>query len=172
MCLVTFKDTLTPIKHKLGDISSTYGSIDPSHKTPHSGLDFIAPIGTKLYAPVEGVVSKVYNDETRAIGKAVFVRTEHGYQYILGHLSEVKVKTGEVVHVGDLLALSGNSGTHTTGAHVHFGVIDSKGHFVDPDKFMRMFADKVKDAFVYLVDSVSDQAIDLVQLFIQIPVAI
>ena len=54
-----------------------------------------------------------------------------GKQYVVGHLSSVKVHIGDVVHKGDLLALSGNTG-NSTAPHLHFGVFNTMGKFIDP----------------------------------------
>lgn len=114
-------------------ITAEYGAIDSVHKTPHTGIDVAVPIGTKLYAPEGGIVSRIADYGDTSLGKAVFVRTKEGYQYIFGHLSEVKVHEGERVHTGDLLAISGSSG-RSTGPHLHLGAVDKAGSFVDPSQ--------------------------------------
>jgi len=114
-----------------GTVSSGYGAVDSAHNVPHTGIDFVTPVGTKLHAPFSGTVSRVVEDPTAPIGKAVFIKMEDGRQYILGHLSDIKVSVGEHINKGDLLALSGNTG-RSTGPHVHFGAVDPSGKFVDP----------------------------------------
>lgn len=112
-------------------ITAGYGSIDSAHPTPHTGVDVALPIGSPLYAPEGGFVSRIADYGDSSLGKAVFVRTKTGHQYIFGHLSDVKVHEGERIHAGDLLALSGNTG-NSTGPHVHLGLVDKAGAFVDP----------------------------------------
>lgn len=112
-------------------ITADFGAIDSVHKTPHTGVDVGIPVGTPLYAPEGGIVSRVVDYGDASLGKGVFVRTRDGHQYILGHLSEVKVHEGERVHAGDLLALSGNTG-NSKGPHIHFGLLNKAGAFVDP----------------------------------------
>ena len=38
------------------------------------------------------------------------------------HLSDIAVKVGDVVNASQKLGVSGNTGTRTTGEHLHFGV--------------------------------------------------
>ena len=50
------------------------------------------------------------------------------------HLSKIKVKRGQYVAAGQVIAISGNSGKRTTGAHLHLAcrMGDAKGKFFDP----------------------------------------
>lgn len=114
-------------------ITAGFGDIDPAHPTPHTGIDVAVPIGTKVFAPEGGFISRVVDYGDSSLGKAVFVKTKAGYQYIFGHLSEIKVHEGDRVHAGDLLALSGSTG-NSTGPHVHMGVLNKFGAFVDPNQ--------------------------------------
>jgi hypothetical protein len=112
-------------------ITAGFGEIDGVHIRPHTGVDVAVPEGTKLFSPVDGIVSRIADYGDFSLGKAVFVKTRGGYQYIFGHLSDVKVRAGERIHSGDLLALSGNTG-NSTGPHLHVGLVDKAGAFVDP----------------------------------------
>lgn len=113
-------------------ITAGFGSIDSVHKTPHTGIDYAMPIGSKVYAPEGGIVSRIADYGDSSLGKAVFVKTKAGYQYIFGHLSDnTIVHVGERVHAGDLIALSGSTG-FSTGPHLHLGLINKAGAFVDP----------------------------------------
>jgi murein DD-endopeptidase MepM/ murein hydrolase activator NlpD len=113
----------------VGTVSAGYGSVDKVHSLPHTGIDYVVPMFTEIHAPAGGVVTKVY--ENAKIGKAVMVKMVDGKQYVLGHLSEVHTHVGKIVRKGELLALSGNSG-HSTAPHLHFGVMDVTGKFLDP----------------------------------------
>jgi len=113
-------------------ITARFGEIDSVHSAPHTGVDIALPIGSSVYSPGSGVVSRIADYGDASLGKAVFVRTGAGYQYIFGHLSEVRVRPGERVHSGELLGLSGNTG-NSTGPHLHVGAVDQTGHFVNPD---------------------------------------
>jgi murein DD-endopeptidase MepM/ murein hydrolase activator NlpD len=113
-------------------ITAGYGDIDSVHKTPHTGIDVAMPIGSNVYAPEGGIVSRIADYGNTSLGKAVFVKTRAGYQYIFGHLSEIRVHEGDRVFGGDILALSGNTG-NSTGPHVHIGMVNTAGAFVNPD---------------------------------------
>ncbi len=132
MSLVGFCDRVSTIKVPIGTVTAPYGNIDSVHRTPHTGIDLFCNENSPIYAPLGGVVSKVYDYGNTGLGKAVFVKMQDGRQYVMGHLNEIKVHAGDKVAKGDLLGLSGNTG-HSTGAHLHFGAFDSKGHFIDPE---------------------------------------
>jgi hypothetical protein len=116
---------------KIGTVSAGYGVISNVHKTPHTGIDFAVPMGTPINAPLDGVVSRIADYGNSSLGKAIFVNTHGGKQYVIGHLSEIKVKAGQLVHQGDLLALSGSSG-NSTGPHLHFGMFNALGQPMSP----------------------------------------
>jgi hypothetical protein len=112
-------------------ITSRFGEIDSAHAMPHTGVDVALPIGSNVYAPESGIVSRIADYGDVSLGKAVFMKTGSGYQYIFGHLSQVKVRVGEKIHTGEVLGLSGNTGK-STGPHLHLAAVDSHGTFVDP----------------------------------------
>lgn len=112
-------------------VTAPFGAIDSTHPTPHTGVDVALPEGSPIYAPADGIVSRIADYGDGSLGQAVFVKTQAGYQYIMGHLSKVQVHAGDRVHAGDLLALSGNTG-NSTGPHVHLGLVDKAGGFLDP----------------------------------------
>lgn len=84
----------------------------------HNGVDFPAPIGTKVKSPADGKVVKIFN--TVAGGKSLLVKHVNGWTTGYAHLSGYLVKTGDTVTQGQPIALVGNTGAHTTGAHLHF----------------------------------------------------
>lgn len=115
----------------IGTISAGYGVISTVHPTGHTGIDFAVPMKTAIYAPCDGIVSSIRDYGNSSLGKAVFIQKADGTQYVLGHLSKIKVKVGQVIHYGDLLCYSGNSG-RSTGPHVHYGEFLANGVPIDP----------------------------------------
>ena len=57
---------------------------------------------------------------------------DNGKEYITvyANIDEAKVRVGQEVKKGEIIALSGNSG-NTTGPHLHYEVIHN-GEYVDP----------------------------------------
>lgn len=86
----------------------------------HEGLDFACPIGTPIYASGNGVVEI---SETGESGYGICLNVNHsnGYRTKYAHLSQMKVRNGESVKRGQLLAYSGNTGL-STGPHLHYEV--------------------------------------------------
>lgn len=87
----------------------------------HNGVDFGCPVGTELLAAGNGVVIEVGNQGKVGYGKFFRIRTVSGLQLTYGHCSKILVESGQVVMVGQVVALSGNTG-RSTGPHLHFGV--------------------------------------------------
>lgn len=110
-------------------ITSKFGEVSSIHKTPHTGIDIGLNEGTPLRSVYDGVIKQVY-DGSANIGKGVKIQFEDGTEGIYGHLSDVKVKEGEMVQDGQIIGLSGNTG-RSTGGHLHFS-LKKDGEFIDP----------------------------------------
>ena len=114
---------IQPISEEnLKQMASGYGlRVDPVYGTTkmHEGMDFACDIGTPVYATGNGVVLSAGWQS----GYGNLVEVQHGYGYVtrFAHLSEIKVREGQKVSRGDLIALSGNTGK-STGPHVHYEV--------------------------------------------------
>ena len=99
---------------------------------PHKGVDVAAPYGSNITAPAAGRVTFV----GRKLGDGLMVELDHGagVQSIYAHCSAVKVRVGDFVSFGDVIALVGSSGL-STAPHVHFEV-KVRGEPVDPLKYL------------------------------------
>jgi murein DD-endopeptidase MepM/ murein hydrolase activator NlpD len=86
----------------------------------HEGLDIITDVGTPVYATGDGTVS--FAGRT-ASGYGAVVEIDHGYGYttLYAHLSQVRVRSGQKVKRGELIARSGRSGL-VSGPHLHYEV--------------------------------------------------
>ncbi len=115
---------IQPVNNKdLRRLSSYYGyRIDPFYKVSkfHPGLDFSAPTGTEIYATGDGVVKTVRNSR-RGYGNTIIIDHDYGYETLYAHISEFKVKKGEKVKRGQLIALVGNTGK-STAPHLHYEI--------------------------------------------------
>jgi murein DD-endopeptidase MepM/ murein hydrolase activator NlpD len=101
-------------------------------KRMHNGLDFIAYYNTPVYAPGGGIVE--YVGRRGGFGKMVVINHGFGYKTRYAHLNKYKVKKGQKVKRGDLIALSGNSGL-STGPHLHYE-IRHNGIALNPRNFI------------------------------------
>lgn len=102
-------------------ISSLFGwRIHPITGDPrfHSGTDLAAPIGTPVLAAYAGQVALA--DFLGGYGLTVAIDHTKGTQQTLyAHLSEIFVKSGDVVKQGDVIGRVGSTG-NSTGPHLHF----------------------------------------------------
>lgn len=107
------------VSQKFGENHDYY--FNNFHENGHNGWDFALRIGTPLYATHNGTVS--FCSVTDFGDLAISIMDESGtFRTIYGHLSLAKVKLGDVIKKGQLIALSGNTGRYTSGPHLHFGI--------------------------------------------------
>ncbi|WP_432888274.1 M23 family metallopeptidase [Kribbella sp. CA-245084] len=115
-------------------ITATFGQGGSRWAHNHTGLDFAAPIGTRIGAVMKGVV--IFADWAGPYGRQVQVRHEDGTVTWYNHMSKFSVTVGETVYAGDQVGAVGMTG-NTTGPHLHFEVHPDGGTAVDPDPWLR-----------------------------------
>lgn len=101
------------------------------------GLDYGCDTGDKVWATADGIVVACSNNANQVRGKNVIIRHKDGRKSHYLHLSKVNVSNGDRVKAKDVIGLSGNTGTTSTGAHLHFAIEDKSGKCVDPAKLLR-----------------------------------
>jgi len=108
----------------------------------HEGVDFALPVGKKVVATARGTINKVVRSDS---GFGNYVSVDHSglYQTFYAQLSEINVRSGQKVERGDVIALSGNSGT-STGPHLHYEVRNAHGKALDPLDFINSYSFKPK----------------------------
>ena len=104
----------------------------------HPGID-LPYIYEKVQTPLEG---KVQTKDTGNVGFGhhVVVKAKP-YDAYFGHMSKWSVKNGQHVKPGDVLGISGNTGS-STGPHLHYemnkhGMGSMTGHSIDPVKWLK-----------------------------------
>ena len=97
--------------------------INPFHRAmrEHHGVDYLIPEGTPIFATADGVVLSL-SEKNSTHGKAITIDHGNGYQTSYSHLLDTRVKRGQKVKRGDIIALSGNSGL-SFAPHLHYEVI-------------------------------------------------
>lgn len=111
-----------------GRISASY-----SNQDHHYGIDILAPKDTPISTIADGtVISSEYNLET---GNTISVQHANNIISTYKHNAELLKSVGEYVRSGEPIAIIGNTGTKTDGAHLHFELwVD--GHSVNPDDYI------------------------------------
>ncbi len=107
----------------LGPITGVFGSqrvYNGSPGRPHYGLDIAAPTGTRVSAPIDGVVTLAYPDMFYS-GGTLIIDHGLGVSSTFIHLSKILVEEGQVVQQGDAIAEVGATG-RATGPHLDWRI--------------------------------------------------
>jgi pyruvate/2-oxoglutarate dehydrogenase complex dihydrolipoamide acyltransferase (E2) component len=125
-------------KPVIGEVEFTSGfgvRSDPFLGRPamHTGLDFRAASGDPVRATANGKV--VSSGWAGGYGRMVEIDHGNGLSTRYGHLSEIGVRVGDQIKIGQVIGAVGSTG-RSTGPHLHYETrID--GEAVDPQKFLR-----------------------------------
>ena len=129
-------------------VTSPYGPRkDPMDRTKtqiHHGIDIKTNGDAVLATENNGTIVAVNHNTNTGSGKSVTVEYSRAdgsatrVQYM--HLSQINVRKGDSVNAGQKLGVSGNTGSRTTGEHLHIGVInvsaDGKQQWVNPAAYL------------------------------------
>ncbi|CAH0336091.1 hypothetical protein FVB9288_01765 [Flavobacterium sp. CECT 9288] len=120
----------------------------------HQGLDLYAPVGTTVYACVDGVRVRVGPDVSETYGKTITIKGFYEgkeYYFFYAHLSERRIKIGDKVKAGDIIGETGKTGNANNLSskmeHLHFEVRNKKsaqGAAVEPFKTIKELKKNVK----------------------------
>ena len=119
-------------------------------KRMHTGIDIRCKGDAVLATEKGGKVVAVNGKGNTPGGKSVTVEyaRQDGskVQCTYMHLGDIAVKAGDTVQAGQRLGTSGNTGTRTTGEHLHFGVrqihADGTQRDIDPAAYLAEIAQK------------------------------
>jgi murein DD-endopeptidase MepM/ murein hydrolase activator NlpD len=110
---------VAPVDAPVSDVFGTRRVFNGVTKSVHQGLDYRVPAATPVSAVNGGTVilARLLYFE----GNCVVIDHGQGLLTLYLHLSEFKVKEGDVVKRGQLIGLSGATG-RATGPHLHIAV--------------------------------------------------
>jgi len=139
--------------YRLGD-GMKFREKHPVLGTPqwHYGQDFSTPHGTEVFATGSGkVIEAGWNG---GLGNCIVVDHGYGYRSTYGHLSNIKVTVGLNIKRGDLIGLSGSTGT-STGPHLHYQ-IDLFGQHKNPLYYFNN--DLTEDEYFDMIQTLTSQS--------------
>ncbi len=99
----------------------------------HYAVDVVVPKDTPFKSVANGTV--IFSDWTPNTGNTIIINHAEGLTSIYKHAASVTKSKGDVVRTAEVLGIVGNSGSETTGVHLHFELWKDGIPF-DPTKFI------------------------------------
>ena len=99
----------------------------------HIGMDFSVKDGTPVVAAASGTV--IFADYTTKNGYVMIIQHANNYLTFYKHCAALLKTARDHVIQGETIALSGNTGINTTGAHLHFEIWKNSKP-IDPEKLI------------------------------------
>ena len=97
----------------------------PKTNPQHDALDLVGQDSKKIHSTVNGTVRYAGwenpSNHNQGFGMYVCVHGDDGLYYYFGHLSQLKVSTGDSVHITDVIGIEGSTG-RSTGSHCHYEI--------------------------------------------------
>lgn len=118
--LLAATPSIAPVK---GMISYGFGwRRDPftGQRAFHKGIDVVAPRGTVIRAPADGVVTKAAR--LGSYGNVIYISHGNGLTTRYAHLDGFSVRPGQEVRRGEPIGILGNTG-RSLGAHLHYEIL-------------------------------------------------
>lgn len=107
------------------------GTYDPQEK--HYAVDIATVKNTPVKATADGTV--ILAEWTADTGYVVVLRHKDNLISVYKHNASLSVAQGDLVKSGEVIATSGNTGSLTTGPHLHFELW-SEGYPINPTNFI------------------------------------
>lgn len=113
----------------------TRGMISGHFDVPkkHFGTDIAANPNESVLAALDGTV--IFSSYTAETGYVIGVQHNRDFVSVYKHCGSLLKREGDTVKGGEAIALVGNSGTFSTGPHLHFELWH-KGRAVNPEKYI------------------------------------
>jgi murein DD-endopeptidase MepM/ murein hydrolase activator NlpD len=123
-----------PVEAPTSDVYGSQRIFNGVAQREHQGLDYRVPTGTPVSAMNEGTVllARFLYFE----GNCVVIDHGQGLLTLYFHLSEIKVKEGDLAKRGEEIGLSGGTG-RATGPHLHVAV-RWQGTYLDPARLLQL----------------------------------
>ncbi|CAN5512991.1 hypothetical protein BH10ACT6_BH10ACT6_01000 [soil metagenome] len=123
-------DPSSPVGDRFGSRTPPCAGCSSSHR----GTDFNPGLGTPIGAIADGVVTEIGNPSGELGVYAILRHTVDGVAVssVYGHmqLGSMHLAVGQAVNGGQLIGRVGDTG-ESTGAHLHFGILDASGTPID-----------------------------------------
>lgn len=128
--IVRHTPSILPVPNDQFVLTSPFGNrVSPFTRAAdfHKGLDLSAPTGTPIYATADGVVTFAGRYPLRQsvawwrFGNVVTIKHADRFITIYAHCDEVRVRSGQSVKLGDVIATVGSTGW-STNSHLHYEV--------------------------------------------------
>jgi len=124
--------------------------MNPGKEQMHKGIDIRCSNEALLATENNGKVVAINENGNTPGGKSVTIEYQRQdgskTQVSYHHLSSVGVRHGDTVNAGMQIGVSGNSGTRTTGEHLHLSVkqiaLDGNSRDIDPAAYLAEIAQK------------------------------
>ncbi|HEV7240250.1 MAG TPA: M23 family metallopeptidase [Thermoanaerobaculia bacterium] len=142
--LVRHTPSILPVPDDRFVLTSPFGNrVSPFTRATdfHKGLDLSAPTGTAVYATADGVVTFAGRYPIRQsvawwrFGNVVTIKHADRFVTIYAHCDTVRVRAGQRVQQGEVIATVGNTGW-STNAHLHYEIrsdLEQPGTYVPID---------------------------------------
>ena len=136
-------------------ITNPYGARNESlyGKSTHKGTDYRASENSNVYGVDGWKVLDTYRGAETG-NNVVIVNPKTGETIKFSHLNKALVKRGDTISGRTPIALSGNTGSSTTGAHLHVEYTDSNGNTQDVTKLAQKTQAKKQPSIVDNFNSV------------------
>ncbi|HUD89562.1 MAG TPA: M23 family metallopeptidase [Xanthobacteraceae bacterium] len=123
-----------PVTGEIDETSPFGVRVDPFLHVPamHTGIDFRGTLGEPIHATASGTVTSA--GWSGGYGQMVEIDHGNGLATRYGHMSEIDVKVGQTIRIGQVIGRLGSTG-RSTGPHVHYET-RVNGEAVNPQKFL------------------------------------
>lgn len=123
-------------------VTSKHGSPASGYYGKHLGTDYALASNSPIVAPLNGVVAA--NGWSDSVGYYIEINGADGRRHRLLHLNRILTYNGAYVTEGQQIALSGNTGTNSSGPHIHWdarkggtGFADGFANYVDTEQLVK-----------------------------------